>query len=58
MAGLATVLDVLNAMNGMQQAELGVIRTQRTVLASWISLRQSVGGPWTQGLRRRLLESS
>ena len=26
LAGLATVLDVLNAMNGMQQAELGVIR--------------------------------
>jgi len=58
LAGLATVLDVLNAMNGMQQAELGVIRTQRIALASWIQLRQAVGGPWTQGLRRRLLESS
>ncbi|MDA0329841.1 MAG: TolC family protein [Gemmatimonadetes bacterium] len=58
LAGLATVLDVLNAMNGMQQAELGVIRTQRTVLASWIQLKQAIGGPWTQGLRRRLLESS
>jgi NodT family efflux transporter outer membrane factor (OMF) lipoprotein len=58
LAGLATVLDVLNAMNGMQQAELGVIRTKRTVLASWIQLRQAVGGPWTQGLRRRLLETS
>jgi NodT family efflux transporter outer membrane factor (OMF) lipoprotein len=57
LAGLATVLDVLNAMNGMQQAELGVIRTQRTVLASWIQLRQAVGGPWTEGLRRSLLES-
>ncbi len=58
LAGLATVLDVLNAMNGMQQAELGVIRTQRSVLASWIEYRQAVGGPWTDGLRRRLLESS
>ena len=58
LAGLATVLDVLNAMNGMQQAELGVIRTQRTLLASWIQLKQAIGGPWTQGLRRRLLESS
>lgn len=57
-AGLATVLDVLNAMNGMQQAELGVIRTQRSVLASWIEYRQAVGGPWTRGLRQRLLESS
>ena len=58
LAGLASVLDVLNAMNGMQQAELGVIRTHRTVLASWIQLRQAVGGPWTRGLRRRLLETS
>jgi NodT family efflux transporter outer membrane factor (OMF) lipoprotein len=57
LAGLASVLDVLNAMNGMQQAELGVIRTQRTVLGSWIDFRQAVGGPWTQDLRRRLLES-
>lgn len=58
LAGLATVLDVLNAMNGMQQAELGVIRTHRTVLASWIQYRQAAGGPWTTGLRQRLLEAS
>lgn len=58
LAGLATVLDVLNAMNGMQQAELGVIRTHRTVLASWIQYRQAAGGPWTTDLRQRLLEAS
>jgi multidrug efflux system outer membrane protein len=57
LAGLATVLDVLNAMNGMQQAELGVIRTERSVLASWIQGRQALGGAWTVGIRQRLRET-
>ena len=57
-AGLASFLDVLTALNGLQQAQLGVVRTRRGALAAWIQLRQSAGGPWTQGLRRRLLEGS
>ncbi len=57
LAGLASVLDVLNAMTGMQQAELGVIRTERSVLDAWIQQRQAIGGAWTSGIRRRLEES-
>ncbi|MGI9628952.1 MAG: TolC family protein [Longimicrobiales bacterium] len=57
LAGLVGFLDVLNALNGMQQAELGVIRTQRGVLSAWIQLRQSAGGSWTRGIRRQLLEA-
>jgi NodT family efflux transporter outer membrane factor (OMF) lipoprotein len=58
LAGLATVLDVLVAMDGMQQSELSVIRTQRSLLGSWIEFRQAMGGPWTTGIRARLLEVS
>ena len=52
LVGIATFLDVLNASNGMQQAELNVVRTKRNVLGSWIQLRQASGGGWTRGLGR------
>ena len=52
LVGIASFLDVLNALNGMQQAELNVVRTKRNVLGSWIQLRQAVGGGWTRGLGR------
>ena len=51
-AGIASFLDVLNALNGMQQAELNVVRTRRNVLGSWIQLRQAAGGGWTRRLGR------
>ncbi len=51
-AGIASFLDVLNALNGMQQAELNVVRTKRNLLGSWIQLRQAAGGGWTRGLGR------
>ena len=50
LVGIATFLDVLNALNGMQQAELNVVRTKRNLLGSWIQLRQAAGGGWTRGL--------
>jgi len=53
LAGLATFLDVLNALNGMQQAELSVIRTSRGVLGAWVRHEQALGGPWTRDLRSR-----
>jgi multidrug efflux system outer membrane protein len=52
LVGIATFLDVLNALNGMQQAELNVVRTKRALLGSWIQLRQAAGGGWTHGLGR------
>ncbi len=52
LVGIASFLDVLNALNGMQQAELNVVRTKRNVLGSWIQLRQAAGGDWTRGLGR------
>jgi multidrug efflux system outer membrane protein len=52
LVGIASFLDVLNALNGMQQAELNVVRTKRNVLGSWIQLQQATGGGWTRGLGR------
>lgn len=52
LVGIASFLDVLNALNGMQQAELNVVRTKRALLGSWIQLRQAAGGGWTRGLGR------
>jgi outer membrane protein TolC len=52
LVGIASFLDVLNALNGMQQAELNVVRTKRNLLGSWIQLRQAAGGGWTRSLGR------
>ncbi len=49
-AGLAAYLDMLTALNTMQQAELNVVRARRNTVSARIQLRQALGGPWAVDL--------
>lgn len=46
--GLVTYLNVLTAWQGLQQAEISVLQSQRLLLSARIQAHQALGGAWTQ----------